>query len=354
MASRLEVNGGQPIRLVLVEDTKTTMNLLLEVFSNTTDIEVVATFEDGEQTIAAIERYAPHIVLMDINMPNMNGYQTSAWIMEHCPLPIILMTATWDINEVRPIVESMEIGVVEVMKKPPGPFDPDFENQIKHLLETIRAMVDVKVVRRRKIEVRQPFNLLQTNRVFNKVLVGASTGGPPALHSLLHLLPINFSMPIVIAQHMSGEFIESFVDWLNTVCDLYVKQAQHGEPLLPGIVYVPPMGFHIALENNTVRLEPAAKDAFIVPEVDYLFKSVSPEDAKNTIAILLTGMGNDGSEGMSYLHRNGALTFAQDESSCVVYSMPKEAVNLKAVDYLLSPSQMSTQLLELSFLQGNH
>ena len=341
-----------PIRIMLVEDSMTTMELLIGLFSGLDDIQVVATAKHGQEAIELLPRLNIDLVLMDINMPILNGYQAASWIMQNHPLPVLLMTASWDLSEVKPIIDSMQLGVVGVYNKPPSPLSANFDAMTHELIEAVRIMAEVKVVRRRPRETPSlPYALtssdIDTNTHFHQILIGASTGGPPVLHKLLKILPKNYCHPIVIAQHMSPEFMNSFVEWLDSVTQLKVKLAQQGDCLQTGTVYISPVGQNLVISNNHIHLTTSNIDSIISPNIDALFTQVPPSEAASTLAILLTGMGHDGADGLYALHQQGAFTIAQEESSCVVASMPKSAIDKGAVNRILTPEQIGQLLLKL-------
>jgi two-component system chemotaxis response regulator CheB len=182
----------------------------------------------------------------------------------------------------------------------------------------------------------------QSRRV---ILIGSSTGGPPVIHTILKALPSGFPIPILIAQHMNGDFIGSFIEWLNEQCKLNVKQAVSGEALHAGTVYIPPKNRHITLEGETIRLLPSNEKELYVPSVARLFASPKSRHANEVIAILLSGMGSDGAAEITQLRQAGALTVAQDERSSIVFGMAGEAVKLGGIEFILPPDEIVNLLL---------
>ena len=337
------------IRVMVVEDSMTTLELLLSILDNEEDINVVGTAKNGFEAVQNVKNIAPDIILMDINMPIMNGFEASGKIMEECPTPILLVSASWELSEVKPIVESMQLGVLGVHKKPPSPFDSDFKRLSQEMLEAIRTMSEVKVVKRRFGQnIISESMKIEHNRSYSQIVIGASTGGPPVIHKILSRLPANYAYPIVVAQHMSAEFIENFVRWLDMSVAVKVKEAQDLEEMKAGMVYVAPKGFHILLQKNLIRLEEASLDEIIVPKISKLFASIGEKEAKETLAILLSGMGEDGADAMRTLRDFGAMTVAQNQESSVVYGMAKKAKDLGGVELTLSPEEIGELLVKIS------
>jgi two-component system chemotaxis response regulator CheB len=336
---------------MIVEDSDTDRELLIYSFAAESDIEVVGVAKDGEEAIAMVERVKPNIILMDINMPHLNGYEASKRIMEENPTPILLMSATWDIKEVAKILESMHIGVLGVYEKPYGPGHPKYKELYDKIVADIRVMSDVKVIRRfNHKHFESGFKTLQEKECIKEckfVLIGSSTGGPPVLHSILKALPADYSLPILVAQHMSREFIDTFISWLNEQCALYVKKAEECEKISAGVVYIAPANYHLTLQNNRIRLLEADKSELFVPSVSKLFSSVTQWNAGEAVAILLSGMGDDGAEAITKLKQGGAVTMAQNEESSVVFGMANEAIKKGGIEYILSPQGITEFLLNI-------
>lgn len=333
---------------MIVEDSATTRELLVYALAAEHDIEIVAVAEDGAEAVASVAKVRPDIILMDINMPRLNGYEASRKIMEEHPLPILLMTGTWELREVEKIIESMHIGVVGAYEKPYGPGHPRYKELYEKILAGIRVMSDVKVVRRWKPSFDSKsgnFDIETKKPAF--ILIGSSTGGPPVLHIILKGLPADYPLPILVAQHMSSEFIESFVQWLNFECALNVKIAQEGEKISGGKVYVAPAEYHLSLDNNRIKLSRGETGELFIPSVSKLFSSVRLCDAPNAVAVLLSGMGNDGADATVELRKGGAITIGQNEATSVVFGMVKEAVKEGGIEFLLPPQGILELLLKI-------
>lgn len=341
------------IRVMIVEDSATVREMLVYLFASEPDIEVAGIAKDGEEAVAIVSKLKPDIILMDINMPHLNGYEAAQKIMETNPTPILLMSATWDINEIEKIVKSMHIGVLGVYEKPYGPSHPRFQELYNKILLDLRLMSDVKVVRRwnhTDNSKKSDFKSIQQRECAKPcsfVVIGSSTGGPPVLHDILKALPRDYPLPILIAQHMSGEFIESFTQWLNGECALNIKKAQEGEKISAGNVYIAPAKYHLALKSDRITLIEAQEKELSVPSISKLFSSVLQGNPSQAVAILLSGMGSDGSDEMKKLKDAGAITIGQNEATSVVFGMANEAIKMGGIEFVLSPEGITELLLSM-------
>lgn len=338
------------IRVMIVEDSPTARELLVNALETERDIEVAGTAKNGAEAVAAVQKINPDIILMDINLPGLNGFQASKKIMEEHPVPILLVTASWSIDEVKNILESIDIGVLGVYEKPHGLGHPRFQELLDEIVTAVRVMSDVKVVRRWG-EYPAGFSKpkLKTIPETGKrlVVIGASTGGPPVLHMLLASLPPDYPLPILVVQHMSRGFIDSFVEWLSGNCALKVKKAEGGERIAGRCVYIAPDQYHMTLDGETIRFLPACEGELFVPSISRLFASLLKEHGADTVAILLSGMGSDGAAEIGELKKKGAVTVAQNEASSVIFGMAKTAIEYGAIDYVLSPAEIAAFLLDM-------
>jgi len=345
------------IRLMIVEDSATAREMLVYAFASEADIEIVGTAKNGEEAVESVGRLKPDIILMDINMPRLNGYEASQKIMQENPVPILLMSATWDIKEVEKIVKSMNIGVLGVYEKPYGPGHPRYKELYDKIVLDLRLMSGVKVVRRwnhdadNTIKDFKNVQKIECKRKCSFVLIGSSTGGPPVLHTILKALPVDYPLPILVAQHMSDEFIDSFIQWLDAECAIRVKKAEEGEKISAAKVYIAPAKHHITLEKNRIRLLEPDKNELYIPSVSKLFASVNPLDAAEAVAVLLSGMGSDGAEEITNLKQHGAVTVGQNEATSVVFGMVNEAIKLGGIEFVLSPEGIKELLLSMQATQ---
>lgn len=337
------------VRVFIVEDSPTMRELLSHIFESTPGMEVAGFASDGREAVEAIPQLRPDVVTMDINMPHMNGFEATRAIMEGSPTPIVIVSGSWDPSEVRTTFAAMEAGALAVVAKPPGIDHPAFPAAAQEIVTVSRLMSEVKVVRRwpSKGAVATP-PPPETDRLpheISAVAIGASTGGPLVIDSILRRLPGNLPFPILIVQHMAVGFIDGFVEWLHRSSGFPVEKAVHGAQPRPGCAYVAADGHHLGLSPDR-RIALSKEEAFngLRPSVDHLFRSVMACHGRRTMAILLTGMGIDGAHAMKEVSNSGGVTIAQDKPSCVVYGMPGEAVRIGAAQKILAPDEIAGQI----------
>jgi len=289
-------------------------------------------------------------VLMDIHMPRMDGFEATRLIMESQPLPIVICTATANAAEVAITFRSIEAGAVACVGKPVSREHPDFEPLTRNLLQTVRLMSEVKVVRRwpRSRHIAARVGAAAAAGGIKLVGIGASTGGPQALQAILSGLSKDFPVPILIVQHISPGFLPGLVEWLNQTSSLSVHIAAHDLLPLPGHVYVAPDDFHLGLgDNSRLVLAREAAENGLRPAVSYLFRSLAATCGPAAIGVLLSGMGRDGAAELKSMRERGAQTIAQDRDSSIVHGMPGEAIALGAAAHVLSADRIASALIAL-------
>lgn len=350
------------IRVLVVEDSLVVREFLVQLLNSDPDVRVVGTAENGEEAIQAVELARPDIITMDIHMPKMNGLDATRRIMETHPTPIVMVSGSWDAQEVARTFHALEAGALALVRRPAGLGHPNHGQTAAELVRIVKLMSEVRVVRRwdrsrgapvvssatsqPEEQVRRPPAKIQL------VAFGASTGGPLALQTILGDLPKNFCVPIVIVQHMAAGFVSGFVEWLAQTSHLPVHVAAHGESLQPGHAYVAPDGFQMKVaKGERIWLTTEEPENHLRPSVSYLFRSVAEVYGPNAIGVLLTGMGKDGAQELKLMREKGAITIAQNEESSVVYGMPGEAVKLGAASYVFSPDRMGEALSSLARAQ---
>jgi two-component system chemotaxis response regulator CheB len=344
------------IKVLIVEDSQVVREFLTYVLSSDPDIQVIGTASNGEEAIRAVRDKRPDIVTMDINMPKMDGFEATRIIMETTPIPIVIVSASWDPRELEKTFQAMEAGALAAVRKPVGVAHPDYKDQAKELIQTIKLMSEVKVVRRHSrikhgkgisagLAVKDLIPLTTDVKI---VAIGASTGGPPVIETILSRLSKDSCAPLLIVQHIAPGFVQGFADWLANSCRIPVRIATRHEFPLPGHAYIAPDGVHMGMDTSgRIVFEGSEPENGLRPAVSYLFRSVAKVFGKNIVGVLLTGMGKDGAYELKMMKEKGAITIAQDEESCVVYGMPGEAVNLNAATYVLSPPKIAELLAGL-------
>lgn len=343
------------IKVLVVEDTPVVREFLIYILGSDPDIEVVGTACNGREAIEALKRKKPDIITMDIHMPDMDGFQATRIIMETQPVPIIIVSGSNSVGEVAMTFKAIEAGALAVIARPKGIGHPDYEATARDLVCTVKLMSEVKVVRRwprqekRIASQAAEDKIKKTPQAVQIVAIGASTGGPMALKTILSGIPKGFPVPILIVQHIAVGFLEGFVDWLSQSSGFPAHIASEGELMLPGHAYIAPNGFQMTVkDHNSIHLSKGISSDGLCPSVSYLFESVARVFKKNAVGILLTGMGKDGASELKTMRDNGAITIAQDGASCVVYGMPGEAVKISAATYVLSPEKIAALLAGLA------
>ena len=342
------------IKVLVVDDSTVTRIVLVQLLDTETDIQVIGAVEDGQAAIDFLNQGPrPDIVVMDIHMPRLDGFEATRLIMESRPLPIIICTATADPRELAIAFRSLEAGALACVEKPVA-LGPDFEERRRNLLQNVRLMSEIKVVRRwnRWREPSQAQAQSNTarprlhNPTFKLVGIGASTGGPPVLQTILSSLPRSFPVPLIIVQHIARGFLGGMVDWLNQTAALRVHIAVHGTPALSGHAYIAPDDFHLAVDaQGCIALARAECENGLRPAVSYTFRSLANVYGASAIGVLLTGMGTDGAAELKQMRDGGAYTIAQDSASSAVHGMPGHAIELGGAVQILPADKIAGALV---------
>ena len=327
------------IRVLIVDDSAVVRKILSEQLQRARDIEVVGTAPDPYVARDKIVQLKPDVVTLDIEMPRMDGLTFLAKLMRYCPLPVIVVSSLTPAGS-EAAMKALELGAVDVISKPGEAYTVgDVATQ---LIDRIRAAAYAQLQRRtpQAPEARAlRSDALSRIRTTDKVLaIGASTGGTEAIRAILEALPAT-TPGTVIVQHMPEKFTAAFAKRLDGLCAMEVREAASGDMLRPGVALVAPGNHHMLLVRNGAQYLVQIKDGPPVhhqrPAVDVLFNSVARYAGVNAVGVLLTGMGADGARGLLAIKQSGGYTIAQDEATCVVYGMPKEAVALGAADVVL-------------------
>jgi two-component system chemotaxis response regulator CheB len=339
------------IRVLVAEDSPTTRALLVAILASDPEIEVGGEARDGVEAVELTRALRPDVITMDIRMPRLDGFEATREIMITAPTPIVIVTASMVARDVETSMHALKAGALTVLPKPGGPQDPNFEAATRQLVAQVKAMAQVKVVRHwrpiapanREAEPARP-RAAPRGRV---VALAASTGGPAALHRLLSDLPAGFPVPLLAVQHITPGFVGGLVDWLNKAGGPRVKVAADGEPLAPGTVYVAPDDRHLDVSpRRAVALAETPPVGGFRPSGTALFEAVARVYGAAAVAVILTGMGDDGVEGLRAVRRAGGRVLAQDEKSSVVFGMPGAAVAAGLADDVLPLEEIPRRLVE--------
>jgi two-component system chemotaxis response regulator CheB len=340
------------IQALIVEGSDGVRSLLATILESDPRIEVVGAVKSGRAAMAFLSQRPIDVVLMDIEMPDMEGFDATRRIMETRPAPIVCSVSS-AAPETMTTFRAMEAGAVACIEKPRSRDQRDFDALANALRQTVKLMAEVKVVRRWPRPGNGPAEaaLLAPKREANDIEVvgiGASTGGPPVLQSILSALPADFTVPVLIVQHIAVGFLSGLVDWLNQTTGLHVQVATHGIHPLPGRVYLAPDDCHMSVRpGGQIALGREEPVSGLRPAIANLFRSLADVHAHKAVGVLLTGMGKDGAEDLKRMRERGAVTIAQDRETCVVHGMPGEAIAIGAATHILPADRIAQALIAL-------
>ena len=327
------------IRILIVDDSATYCEVLKGIFSQAPDMTVIGIAHNGRAAIKMASDLRPDLITMDVNMPDIDGYETTKAILQIFPIPIVMVSSLNRSHEND--FNALQAGAVTMIEKP-VPADKHSEGSLVNL---IRNMAKVKVFRRysspkgKESDYIAPVTPVASNCEI--AAVGISTGGPPILAGMLQMLPSKLPFPICIIQHIPKGFSDSLIGWLGKVSPLPVVSMKDGDTLQPGTVYIAPGGGVASLKTAKVfSIVPDTRINMPSPSVDVFFDSMNKFYGAKALAVLMSGMGRDGAQGLLHLYNSGAETVVQDRESSVVYGMPDEALKLNAAKYVMTPDDI--------------
>jgi two-component system chemotaxis response regulator CheB len=344
------------LRVLVVEDSVTVRKHLCEVLGSDEEIDIIGEAEDGKQAIHLCQELQPDVITMDMMLPVMSGLSATEYIMAHCPTPILVVSSSFNRGELFKTYEALAAGAVEALEKPRGDelegvWEQRFISTLK-LVARIRVITHVRgrLLGSRTSSSKAPAETLRVTPAlprFQVIAMGASTGGPRALVEVLRALPRELCVPVLVVLHISEPFGASFAEWLDGQTERRASYARDGESIASAagrIVMAPPQR-HLVVRAGRLHLTADPERHSCRPSVDVLFESLAREYGAATVACLLTGMGRDGAAGLLQIREAGGLTIAQDEASCVVYGMPREAVELGAATHVLPLGDIAPALI---------
>jgi two-component system chemotaxis response regulator CheB len=345
------------VKVLIVDDSAFMRNALSAMLSSDPEITIVGTARDGLEAIEKVQALKPDIVTLDVEMPRMDGITALKQIMAKNPVPVI-MVSSLTTDGAKVTLDALDMGAVDFLPKNLSDLSINIVKLKELLIDKVKHLGRKGVVRkrireedRRSVAIPQSMPVRTTGeRRIGIVSIGTSTGGPRALQDIIPKLPKEFPVPIVIAQHMPASFTGPFADRLNQLSQLIVKEAEEGEPLKPGVVFIAPGFGHMRVSRKR-GIEPvisisANKEEFVYrPSVDALMLSVAELFPGRALGVILTGMGNDGLKGLAALKKNGGRVFAQNEETCVVYGMPKAVVDAGIADKILPIEEMAGEMV---------
>lgn len=330
----------EKIKILIAEDSPVIAALLKSMIHETDDMHVIAIAKNGAEAVEFTKQYKPNLITMDIQMPIKNGFEATKEIMADCPTPIVVISSHANSASLNTTFNALQSGALTVIEKPSDILSAGFSVQKNTILNTLRALSEVRVIRRRfgnlpDVDLPVEKKKITSLNDLKIVALGSSTGGPEALYFILSQIPDNFSLPIVIVQHITDGFLPGLITWLQRKSALPIEMiAENNQPLLPGHVYFAPDGMHLGIKKGEATpiafFERSDPIDYFRPSVSYLFSSIAESYPKQALAGLLTGMGRDGASGLLKMKESGSHTFIQSESSCVVFGMPGVAKRIGA------------------------
>jgi len=346
-------------KVLVVDDSAFMRKVISDMINKDESLEVIGTARNGEDALRKIQQLKPDVITLDVEMPVMNGLEALHRIMTIQPTPVIMLS-TFTKKGADITIEALANGAVDFVPKPGGPISLNIEEVEKELIQKIKIASQVKVNFTgtskefyKPLETVEPGQKtgspMECNLKFPLVLIGTSTGGPKALDIVLQSLPENLPAGVLIVQHMHPGFTRTLAERLDRSSPLKVKEAENGEKVLPGHAYVAPGDYHLEVELKNcepfVKLHQGPTVNGHRPAVDTLFNSVAEKGIKKVIAVIMTGMGYDGREGLVNLKKNGCYAIAEAQETCVVFGMPKSAIDTGCVDKVVPLPEIASGII---------
>jgi two-component system chemotaxis response regulator CheB len=342
-----------PVNVLIVDDSAFMRNALTSMLASDPEIRVIATARDGVEAVDKVVQHRPDVVTMDVEMPRMDGLEALRVIMDKHPVPVI-MVSSLTTEGAKETLQALELGAVDFIPKNLSELSINIVKIKQVLIEKVKEIAKRGAVRRRArppseraTPLAMPTRTTGERRI-GLVVIGSSTGGPRALQDLIPMLPKEFPVPIVIAQHMPPNFTAPFAERLNQLSQITVKEAAEGDALRPGAAFIAPGGGHMKLLRKTIDVVVSISQngEFIYrPSVDHLATSVADLFPGRALGVILTGMGNDGAAGLAAMKKTGCRIFAQNEETCVVFGMPKAVVEAGIADKVLPIEDMAGEII---------
>ena len=342
------------IRILVVDDSAFSRRVITRILENIPDVQVADTASDGQQALTKTLRVRPDLITLDLEMPNMDGFTFLRWIMNTAPTPVIVVSSREaDEN----VFKAMDLGAFDFVVKPTPHPSMELEEIQADLIEKVLA---VPLFRQKKTKEKME---TESSRLSERLAIGipaekpllvaiaSSTGGPPAIQTILRDLPREFDAPVVIAQHMPRTFTALFAERLNQHTALRVQEASQGEKLQPGHAYIAPGGAHLLIHRQgdsfRAEIKPRKDGIRYQPSADLLFESIANACGPRTIGALLTGMGDDGCKGLTHMKSKRAITIAESERTAIIFGMPDVAIRAGVVDHVLPLPEIGKALKTL-------
>lgn len=341
-------------KILVVDDSTYTRQVIKKMLEQDPDFDVICVASDGIDAMAKTLRYKPHIITLDFEMPEMDGFSFLRWLMRERPTPVIMVSSH---SDSRTVFKALELGAVDFIAKPTRHASIELQTIKKDLIGKVRGIKDIRMdLLSRNLEFLNKEGTAvppdeKRSRGTKLLAIGSSTGGPAALQIILTRLPADFSAAIVISQHIPRGFTRPLAERLDSLSKIKIKEAEDGAPVKPGTALICPGDYHLGLlrkgRETLVSLEKGTLTDRYVPSVDFMMKSVARNFGHDSIGIILTGMGNDGKEGMLEIKEKGGYTIAESEESAIVYGMPAEAIKAGAANRVLDIADIPAEIIKV-------
>ncbi len=359
----------EPVKVLVVDDSAFMRKAISMMLESDPGIKVVGMGHNGEEGVELVEKLKPDVVTLDIEMPRMDGLTALKHIMEKNPTPV-MMVSSLTTDGASATLDALNLGAVDFIPKQLSfvaldivKIKEELLSKIKHIaknkrilmsrvrLQSKRPMADIEKPRKKYLTSRPEPLTCKGRSTKSIIAIGSSTGGPPALQAIIPKLPRNLPVPVTIVQHMPPTFTKSLAERLNSLSSVQVKEADGDEILEPGVVYIAPGDKHILIKGSTsksrITLSDEPSNTLHKPAVNVMMHSVAESHGRSTLGVILTGMGNDGLEGLRVVKAKGGCVFAQNEESCVVYGMPRSVVEANLADKVIHIDKMAQEIVNL-------
>lgn len=343
------------VKVLIVDDSAFMRNTLSRMISSDPGIDVIGIARDGIEAVEKVLALKPDLVTLDVEMPRMDGIEALKQIMDKYPVPV-LMVSSLTLEGAQTTLDALEIGAVDFIPKNLSDLSINIVKIKDTLIDKIKHLGKIRVAKRKINHPTKPIAMPQKTQQYTSsrrvgiVAIGSSTGGPKALQNIISAIPADFPVPIVIAQHMPAAFTGPFAERLNQIGAIHVKEAEDGEIITKGVIYIAPGGSHMGvirkkIIESRISIIKDTGEYIYKPSVDVLMQSVVDNFSGRVLGVILTGLGNDGENGMREIKNKGGRTLAESEETCIVYGMPRAAVEAGIVDKVVPLNEMAGELI---------
>jgi two-component system chemotaxis response regulator CheB len=341
--------GGSLINVLVVDDSAFMRKVISDILTKEPGIDVVGVARDGQDAIDKVKSLRPDVITLDVEMPKMDGLTALTYIMKEFPTPTVMLSALTK-HGADETIKALEYGAVDFIPKPSGSISLDIDSIKDEIVTKVRAAAKanigrIKIYAKAVPRKKRTFKASRDKQV---VVIGSSTGGPPALLDVLPRIPKNFPAGILVVQHMPAGFTKSLSERLDTKCAIHVKEAKAGDKIKPGTALVAPGNYHLLIENSSVILDEGPKIHGVRPSVDLTMMSAAELYRNRAIGVIMTGMGSDGADGMKMIKKRGGRNIAQDEDTSTIFGMPKAAIKAGCVDVVVPLDEIHENMIEMA------